>query len=219
MKKKLIILISIMFLLPNIVKANERVEVKFKSCVDGDTANFIMNNKTIKVRFLAINTPEIKHGNNDAEYYGNEAADYTCSKLKKANKIELEFDDGSDKKDKYDRYLAWIFLDDKLLQKDLIKGGYAEIKYINGDYTYTKELEKVEKEAKEKEIGIWKDDRFDLRNFILNLSIYYKILITLLIIIIISIYLYVDKKARRKVLKKGKKDVEKTIKEKVKFLK
>lgn len=217
MKKKIIILISTLFLLPNIVKANERVEVKFKSCVDGDTANFIMNDKTIKVRFLAINTPEIKHGKNEAEYYGNEAAYYTCSRLKKANNIELEFDDGSEKKDKYDRYLAWIFLDDKLLQEDLIKNGYAEVKYINGDYAYTNELQKLESKAKEQEIGIWKDDRFDLKDFILNLSIYYKILITLLVIIIISIYLYVDKKARRKALRKSKKDIEKTIKEKVKF--
>ena len=60
MKKKIILLMTFIFLLPCIVKANERVEVKFKSCVDGDTANFVMNNKTIKVRFLAINTPEIK---------------------------------------------------------------------------------------------------------------------------------------------------------------
>lgn len=217
MKKKIIILISILFLLPNTVKANERVEVKFKSCVDGDTANFIMNDKTIKVRFLAINTPEIKHGKNKAEYYGNEAADYTCSRLKKATTIELEFDDGSEKQDKYDRYLAWIFLDNNLLQKDLIKGGYAEVKYINGDYAYTNELQKLESKAKEQEIGIWKDDRFDLKDFILNLSIYYKILITLLVIIIISIYLYVDKKARKKALRKGKKEVKKIIDETVKY--
>ena len=217
MKKKIILLMTFIFLLPCIVKANERVEVKFKSCVDGDTANFVMNNKTIKVRFLAINTPEIKHGKNEAEYYGNEAKDYTCSRLKKANTIELEFDDGSDKKDKYDRYLAWIFVDNKLLQKDLIKGGYAEIKYINGDYKYTKELEKLEKKAKDEEKGMWKDDRFDLREFILNLNICYKILITVLVLTIIIIYLSVDKKARRRALRKGKKNIEKTIKEKVKF--
>ena len=47
MKKKILLLISLMFLLPSIVKANERVEVKFKSCVDGDTANFILNKKVI----------------------------------------------------------------------------------------------------------------------------------------------------------------------------
>ena len=217
MKKKIIILMTFIILLPSIVKANERVEVKFKSCVDGDTANFVMKKKTIKVRFLAINTPEIKHGNKPAEYYGNEAKDYTCEKLKKAKKIELEFDDGSDKKDKYDRYLAWIFLDNKLLQKDLIKNGYAEIKYINGDYKYTKELEKLEKKAKEEEIGMWKDDRFDLKEFFLNLNIFYKILITASIIIIVIIYLSVDKKARKKALRKGKTEVEKTIKEKVKF--
>ena len=217
MKKKFIILMTFILLMPSVASANERVEVKFKSCVDGDTANFILDEENIKVRFLAINTPEIKHGNKEADYYGNEAADYTCNKLKKAKKIELEFDDGSDKKDKYDRYLAWIFLDNKLLQKDLIKNGYAEVKYINGNYKYTNELEKIESTAKKNELGIWKDDRFDLKKFIENMNIYYKIIITLLIIIIIIIYLYIDKKARKKALRKGKKEIEKTIKEKVKL--
>ena len=216
MKKKLFIIISILCLLPSIVKANERVEVKLKSCVDGDTATFVMKKKNIKVRFLAINTPEIKHGKKEAEYYGNEAATYTCNKLKNANKIELEFDSNSDKQDKYNRYLAWIFVDNKLLQKELIKKGYAEVKYLYGDYSYTKDLQKLEKTAKEKKLGIWNNNRFDIKEFVMNLNLYYKILLTILIIIIISIYFYIDKKARRKAIRKGKNEIKKMIRKKVK---
>lgn len=216
MKKILFIIISILFLLPCIVKANERVDVKYKSCIDGDTATFLMNDQKIKVRFLAINTPEVKHGKNEAEYYGEEAASYTCNKIKNATKIELEFDPNSDKKDKYNRYLAWVFVDNKLLQKELVKNGYAEVKYIYGDYTYTKELEKLEKNAKVNKLGIWKNNKFDIKEFVMNLDLYYKILLTILIIIIISIYFYIDKKARRKAIRKGKKEIKKIINKKVK---
>lgn len=34
--------------------------------------------------------------------------------------LELEFDKVADKKDKYDRYLAWIWIDDELLQNLLV---------------------------------------------------------------------------------------------------
>lgn len=217
MKKKIIILlIAILFLPTNVVKANEKVMVKFNSCIDGDTANFILKKKKIKVRFLAIDTPEIKHGNRKADYYGEEAKEYTCNKLKKASKIELEFDINSDKKDKYNRYLAWVFVDNKLLQEELVGNGYAKIKYLYGDYKYTNKLKKLEKNAQNNNIGIWTNDKFDLKQFIIGLNIYYKILLTILLIIIISIYLYIDKKARRKALRKGKKQINKLIKKKVK---
>lgn len=82
--------------------------MSFSACVDGDTARFILKKEEIKVRMLAIDTPETKHPTKGEEPFGQEASDFTCNKLKNAIKIILEFDDNSDKKDKYDRYLAWV---------------------------------------------------------------------------------------------------------------
>lgn len=210
--KKIVLFICLTILIPGVVSANERQEVTFKSCIDGDTANFVLKKKVIKVRFLAINAPEIKHGDKNAEFYGNESADYTCNKLKKAKKIELEYDDGSEKIDKYGRHLAWIILDDKILQKDLVKKGFAEVKYLYGDYAYTKELQKLEKKAKEEKLGMWRD-RFDFNAFFKKLDLKYKIAITVIILFIILIYLRYDKNARKKALRKGKKELQKLIDE------
>ena len=44
-KKVLCFLFLIMFLFPINVDANEKKEVKFSSCIDGDTARFIMDKK------------------------------------------------------------------------------------------------------------------------------------------------------------------------------
>ena len=106
----------------------------------------------VKFRFLSINTPE---STTKKEKFGEEASDYTCNKLKNANKIEIEFEENSDKKDKYDRYLAYIFVDKDLLQEELLYNGLAELKYDKSSYKYEDRLIKAEKHAKDNFLGIY----------------------------------------------------------------
>lgn len=136
----------------------EKVEVKFVDTVDGDTAEFEMNGETIKVRFLAVDTPESVHPTKEVQAYGVEASNFTKQKLKNAKKIELEFDNNSDKTDKYNRYLAWVWVDGELLQNLLVKEGLAKVAYLYADYKYTEQLQESEKVAKEEKIKIWKDE-------------------------------------------------------------
>ena len=153
--KKIFLIILLILLLPLNVVAEEKTQVTFKECIDGDTAKFIMNKKEIKVRFLGIDTPELQSNTKDEEPYAQEARNYTCRKLMKATKIELEFDKKSDKKDKYKRYLAWVFCDNELLQEKLVSNGYAEVKYIKDDYKYASLLKETQIKAKEKKKGIY----------------------------------------------------------------
>ena len=139
----------------------EDIEVKFKDCVDGDTAKFIYDSKQITARFLAIDTPETVHPTKEVEEYGKEASNYTCKRIKEAKEIILEFDEDSEKKDKYDRYLVWVFVDGSLLQEELVSKGFASVSYLYGDYKYTDKLEKVEQIAEENKIGIWNNTSID----------------------------------------------------------
>lgn len=157
--KKIIILIGLFFLNLNIVNAEERISVKFSKCVDGDTAKVILNEEIITVRFLAIDTPESVHPTIGEEPYGKEASNFTCEKLQNAEKIELEYDDNSSKTDKYNRYLAWVFVDNYLLQDLIIKEGLAEVTYLYGDYKYTSILQDHESVAKAQKIGIWSEEK------------------------------------------------------------
>ncbi len=136
----------------------EKVEVKFVDSVDGDTAEFNMNGETIKVRFLAVDTPESVHPTKEVQAYGVEASNFTKEKLKSTKTIELEFDNNSDKTDKYGRYLAWIWVDGELLQDLLVKDGLAKVAYLYADYKYTSVLQESEKVAREAKIGIWEDE-------------------------------------------------------------
>ena len=137
-----------------IKKANEMEKVEFSKCSDGDTAHFIIDGQEKKVRFLAIDTPELS--SNDK--FSKEASEYTCNALKNANEIYLEYDGNSDKEDKYGRILAFVHVDGVLLEKSLVEKGLARVYYIYGDYAHVDELREIERDVKTKKIGIWSDN-------------------------------------------------------------
>lgn len=189
------LLISLFLFLPNVYA--EKITVTLDKCVDGDTAKFKMNNKTITARFLAIDTPETKHPKKGEEPFGKEASNFTCSTLKKAKQIEIEYD--GNKLDKYDRHLVWVFTDNQLLQDEIIKKGYAKVAYLYDDYKYTKTLQDHEKIAKKEKLGIWGEYKIN----------YWYIIITIAFLIII--YIFGTKKTRKKIQNKVKKRVKKEI--------
>ena len=145
--------ISLFFLLMMIpFSVNALEKVKLDKCIDGDTASFIYKGNETKFRFLAIDTPE---STTTVEKYGPEASDYTCKELKNASKIEIEFEKNSSKTDKYDRYLAYIFVDGELLQEKILHEGLAELKYDKNNYKYEEKLKDANQYAKDNFLGIY----------------------------------------------------------------
>ncbi len=204
MKKRTIFLLFIfLFLSIKTVYAKEKTDVTLLKCVDGDTAWFKMEKEEIKVRFLAIDTPE---STNKKEPFGKEASEFTCKKLTNAKKIVLEWDLNSEEKDKYDRYLAWIFVDDVLLQDLLVKEGYAEVAYLYGDYKYTDLLKESESIAKREGKNIWGQE--DPTNYTL-------LFVGIILLIIICL---ISTKYRKKVTKELEKYAKKEIKKRIKNL-
>lgn len=154
LKRLLLVLSSIAALLlvgalPGTVdaKAEKKFKVELIKCIDGDTAEFSVVGKS---RFLYVDTPE---STNKIEPYGKEASKYTCDQLTKAKKIELQYD--GTKKDKYDRALVWVWVDDKLLQLNLVKLGYVKKFYDYGKYEYEKQLVSAMATAKKNKVGLY----------------------------------------------------------------
>lgn len=158
MKKYFILFIF--FLIPfRVVKASELIDVSLVKCVDGDTAVFKVDGEEIKFRFLAIDTPETIHPTKGEEEGGKVASNYTCERLTNAKKLQITYDEKSSKLDKYGRGLAWIYVDGKLLQEDLVEKGYAEVAYIYAKYEFVDHLCEVQSQAKNEKIGIWSSNR------------------------------------------------------------
>ncbi len=152
--KKVVIIFFILMIFPLIIKA-EKIKIDFDSCVDGDTIKAKIDGNVSTIRFLAVDTPETVHPKKKVEPFGKEASDYTCNRVKNAKILELEYDPGSDKVDKYKRTLGWVYVDGSLLQKELIENGYAKVAYIYGNYLYTNELKDIEHSVKDKKLGVW----------------------------------------------------------------
>lgn len=204
--KKLIMCIFMTFLSINSVYASDEFIVTLDKCVDGDTAWFYYNNEEIKARFLAIDTPE---STTTIEAYGKEASIYTCNELSSASKIELEYDDNSDKEDKYNRQLVWVFVDDELLQNKIVSQGLAEVKYLYGDYKYTSILQDSLVDAKNNKLGMWSDEV----NTNYETYIYIGIVIVIVILYIFSSKYRneINKKTKRKIKNKINKEIENKI--------
>jgi len=199
MKRILLLFLSIFFIGINLVYANDTVN--FSKCIDGDTLKVKKSKEEITVRMLAIDTPELDKNGNKGEYYANEASEFTCNKIKNAKKIELEYDINSDRTDKYDRVLAWVFVDGELLQDDLVKNGYAKVAYLYADYKYTSVLKESQELASAKEMGIWDSDakkRYDLDSGEVTLDEASNGLVVIVGVIILVIVFICDKIFNRK---------------------
>ncbi|WP_257243252.1 thermonuclease family protein [Staphylococcus xylosus] len=136
----------------------DRIPVELSSTVDGDTAKFIYDGNVQSFRFLLIDTPETKHPRLGKQPFGQEASDRTEELLNNANKIEVEFDVGQ-KQDKYNRYLAYIYVDGEMLNNILVREGLAKVAYVYPPNTrYLTKLENSQEAAKSEKIGIWSLD-------------------------------------------------------------
>jgi len=108
--------------------------------VDGDTISYgekgSAKGTRLQIRIAGIDTPEIKHysaGKFEDQAFGPEATKAGREIIKAAKKIEY-IDLG---KDKYGRTLAYIFVDDKSYEVEMIKRGLAwEYISTHGDSGY-----------------------------------------------------------------------------------
>lgn len=196
-------------------------DATFVESVDGDTAEFNIDGQTIRVRFLGIDTPETVHSTKPVEPYGPEASTFTKEHLANATSIRLEFEydtnifseEDNKNKDMYGRLLAWVFIDDVLLQEELLKNGLGVTYMLTNSQKYTGVLQQAEEHAKENFIGIWSaeeyissvTDKNDNANIIDNSSnLPDDSIVATIIAIILIVFLYLIKHYTKNVSKQKK---------------
>ncbi|MBB6447906.1 thermonuclease family protein [Bacillus benzoevorans] len=137
-----------------------RIEVELAQPNDGDTIAVVYKGNRESVRFLLVDSPETSHPRLGEQPYGKEAKEFTKNLVENAHKIELEFDIGP-QKDKYGRLLAYVYVDGKLVQDELLRNGLARVAYIYPPNTrYVDQFNAIQKEAQQKGIGIWEIESY-----------------------------------------------------------
>ena len=86
---------------------------------DGDTIEVDMSGVTERVRMIGVDTPETHKPNTPVQCYGPQASDYTKNLLTHQS-VRLEADPTNDNRDRYDRLLRYVYLNDLLVNKQLI---------------------------------------------------------------------------------------------------
>ncbi len=97
-------------------------EVELIRCVDGDTAVFKEGSTEFTVRYLGIDTPESTYR---FDPWGKAASNHMCEALENATTIILEADEYTERKDGNERYLAYVWLDGRNINLEMIELAYT----------------------------------------------------------------------------------------------
>ncbi len=110
------------------IEANYVYRAELERVVDGDTVDMLVDcgfsiYTGQRLRLYGINTPEIRGAERPA---GLAAKEYVINRFSEAEDVVIRTI--RDKKGKYGRYLAVIYLDGVNLNEELVREGHAERK-------------------------------------------------------------------------------------------
>lgn len=126
--------------------------VKVTRVVDGDTINVEINGKTEPVRYIGIDTPETVDPRKPVQCFGVEASKKN-KELVEGKMVRLEKDITD--RDKYNRLLRYVWLDDTLINQELVAQGFAKSYSYPPDVKYQDLFVAAEKKAREDKLGLW----------------------------------------------------------------
>lgn len=126
--------------------------VKVFRVVDGDTINVEINGQTESVRYIGIDTPETVDPRKPIQCFGVEASKKN-KELVEGKMIRLEKDITD--RDKYGRLLRYVWLDNILVNQELVEQGFAKSSSYPPDIKYQDKFITAEKEARTNKLGLW----------------------------------------------------------------
>jgi len=149
--KKILILLLMLFVstLPCFADPYKVLRV-----IDGDTIDIDYKGKHERIRLLNVDTPESVHPDKTRNTrQGKQASDYTKKRLTDAS-VSLEFD--ANKRGKYGRLLAYVFLDKKNFNLELVQEGWSPYytKY-GASKRYHDQFVLAQDHARIKGVNIW----------------------------------------------------------------
>ena len=136
---------------PPLAEGRYRVE----HVVDGDTLKLAASPpaRSITIRLIGVDTPETVKRDHPVEPFGLEATQFARDFLG-GGLARLQFD--RERLDVYGRTLAYVWVDDKMLNEELLRAGLAryEPQFRYAD-TMKRRFRKAEGEARSAGRGIW----------------------------------------------------------------
>lgn len=127
----------------------ERYSYRCTRVVDGDTIEVA---RLGAVRLIGIDTPEMNYDFGVPQPFAKEAKK-RCERLVDGKEVSLQFD--VQKRDKYGRVLAYVFVGDTFVNAELVKAGLAKAYHIPPNGRYRTRFRRLERQARDQSRGIW----------------------------------------------------------------
>lgn len=103
-----------------------------------------------------MDTPESVHPDKEKNTeFGKIASEYT-KKVVLNKKVSLEFD--VQEADKYSRTLAYVYIDDIMLNELLVEQGMAKVATYPPNVKYVDKFVEAQKSAQANKLGVWADE-------------------------------------------------------------
>ena len=165
---------------------------KVARIIDGDTFE---TDSGEKVRLIGINAPEI------SDIFGLEAKQH-LSELIENKLVDLQTDNISNDRDRYQRLLRYVILDGVDINKKMLSDGFA-FAYLKYHFSKSEDYKQAQIQASENNKGIWCDTKKDTiinqqkqnnANIWSDLSLkVYVVGALILIILLVGLYSYYTK--------------------------
>lgn len=126
--------------------------VKVDRVVDGDTAKVFYGGRSEYVRYIGIDTPESVKPNSPVECYGEESKRFNAGRIE-GRRVRLVFD--REKRDRYGRLLAYVYVGDDLLNAEILRRGYGTTMEISPNTSRAGQFARIEADARQAGRGLW----------------------------------------------------------------
>ncbi|HSF05353.1 MAG TPA: thermonuclease family protein [Methylomirabilota bacterium] len=121
--------------------------------VDGDTIQVRVEGRVETVRYIGVNTPELRHPMRGAEPGGREA--WTVNReLVAGKRVRLEMD--ARPRDRHGRLLAYVWVEGVMVNAELVRRGYAQVMTIPPNVRYQRLFLALQREARQSGRGLWR---------------------------------------------------------------
>lgn len=126
--------------------------------IDGDTIELAGG---ARVRYIGVNTPELRRRVDGRWIYrpqrlAEEAKAFNTG-LVMGKRIRLEYD--QERKDRYDRWLAYAFVGEVFVNAELVKAGFARVTLYPPNLRYADLFLRLEERARDQGLGVWAENR------------------------------------------------------------
>jgi micrococcal nuclease len=120
--------------------------------IDGDTLDVAVAGRRERVRLLGVDAPETVDPHKPVGCYGPEAAAFTAGRLTDRT-VRLRFD--RQHRDRFGRLLAYVEVDGRRFNDELLAGGYARLLVIPPNGRHGRAMLDEELAARRTGRGLW----------------------------------------------------------------